>query len=198
MDGFFIYFLRKDMPPKPWPKSVAGLPPYFAPSMGPQYIPMPLGWRVGMRNGAIGEVLDGSDMVDWEPLFIIVRNHFREIGMSITEVMNWRDYLVVILQHRNIDIQKLPSKAGNIAIFYCFEDGMERPSTPQSRCETDTRPENQVLLRRLTPAKGRRTGEFVFLVASDINLVEASFKITSFQRVEEQWVFTIWLYMGQD
>ena len=82
MDGFFIYFLRKDMPPKPWPKSVAGLPPYFAPSMGPQYIPMPLGWRVGMRNGAIGEGLDGSDMVDWEPLFIIVRNHFREIGMQ--------------------------------------------------------------------------------------------------------------------
>ncbi|OBT84023.1 hypothetical protein VE02_07092 [Pseudogymnoascus sp. 03VT05] len=95
---------------------------------------------------------------------------------------------------------KLPRAAGNIQVYYRYEDedAMERPSTPQSRCKTDTRSENQVLLQRLTPAKGRRTGDFVFLALSDTDLMEASFKVTSFQRVEEQWVFLIWLYMGQD
>ncbi|KFY77468.1 hypothetical protein V499_03171 [Pseudogymnoascus sp. VKM F-103] len=197
-DGMFIYFLQTEMPPKPWPKSVAGPTPYFAPRMGPQYMPTPFGWRVGMRNGAIGEGVDGKGVVDWEPLFIIVRNHFREIGISITEVMYWQNYLVVIFQHRNIDTENLPQKAGNIALTYYYEDEMDRPSTPQSRCGTDTGPENQVLLQKLTPVKGRRTGEFLFLVASDTDLIEGSFKVTSFQRVEEQWVFKIWLYMGQD
>jgi hypothetical protein len=196
-DGMFLCFVQAEMPPKPWPKSVAGLPPYFTLDLL-ERMPGLIGNIVPIGNGSIASDLNGRDMVDWEPLFVIVRNHFREIGISITEVMYWRDYLVVILQHRIVLRTKLPREAGNIRVFYRCEDEMERSSTPQSRCETDTRPENQVLLQRLTHAKGRRTGDFVFLVASDTDLTEGSFKVTSFQRVEEQWVFTIWLYMGQD
>ncbi|OBT97970.1 hypothetical protein VE01_03884 [Pseudogymnoascus verrucosus] len=198
-DGMFIYFLQTEMPPKPWPKSVAGLTPYFALRMSRQYTPCLIGFQVPMRNRAIAEsVVEGRDMADWELLFIIIRNYFRQVEISITEVMYWSNSVVVILQHRDINIRKLPWKVSNIGVFYRYEDEMDRPSTPQSRCETDTRLENQVLLQRLTPAKGRRTGEFLFLVASDTDLIEGSFKVTSFQRVEEQWVFTIWLYMGQD
>ena len=194
MDGMFLYFLRKTIPPKPWPKSVAGLPPVFAPEMGRQ--PRLFGHIV--RNGSIGDGLNSRDMVDWEPLFVIIRTHFQEIGISIIEVMYWRDYLVIILQHRSIDMAKLPSRAANITVTYCYEDEMGRPSTPQARCETDPIPGNQAGLTRLVPVKGRRTGDFVFLDLLDTGFPEGSFKITSFQRIEQQWVYTIWLYMGQD
>jgi hypothetical protein len=145
-------------------------------------------------------------MADWEPLFIIAQSHFKVIGVSITEVMYWGNYLVVILEHRRTaDISKLPWKAGNIAVTYCYEDEIRRPSTPQSRCEAGPRPGNQVDLKTLTPVKGRRTGDFVFLNLSDTDSIEGSFMGTSYQRVvidegssEQQWVFTIWLYMGQD
>ncbi|KFZ06187.1 hypothetical protein V501_07638, partial [Pseudogymnoascus sp. VKM F-4519 (FW-2642)] len=180
-DGMFIYFLQTEMPPKPSPKSVAGLTPYFAPRMSRQYTPCLIGFQVPMRNRAIAEsVVEGRDMVDWEPLFIIIRNYFRQVEISITEVMYWSNSVVVILQHRDINIRKLPWKVSNIGVFYRYEDEMDRPSTPQSRCETDTRLENQVQLQRLTPAKGRGTGEFFFLVASDTDLIEGSFKVTSF------------------
>jgi hypothetical protein len=31
MDHMFLHFLQKKMPLRPWPKTVAGLPAYFAP-----------------------------------------------------------------------------------------------------------------------------------------------------------------------
>ncbi|KFX98236.1 hypothetical protein V490_02386 [Pseudogymnoascus sp. VKM F-3557] len=144
-------------------------------------------------------------MADWEPLFIIVKNPFKLIGVSVTEIMYWGNYLVVILEHRRAaDTAKLPWKAGNIAVTYCYEDEMERPSTPQSRCEVGPIP-GKLDLKTLTPVKGRRTGDFVFLNSSDTDFIEGSFMGASFQRVladegssEQQWIFTIWLYMGQD
>ncbi|KFX98235.1 hypothetical protein V490_02385 [Pseudogymnoascus sp. VKM F-3557] len=39
MDGKFLYIIQAEAPPKPWPKSVAGLPLYFAPQIGPQHTP---------------------------------------------------------------------------------------------------------------------------------------------------------------
>lgn len=206
MDGRFLYIIQAEAPPKPWPKSVAGLPSYFAPQIGPQHTPVLFGWLVGRGGGAIASGLNGRDMPDWEPLFIIVKNHFKVIGVSVTEIIYWGNYLVVILEHRRTaDVSNLPWKAGNIAVTYIYEDEMGRPSTPQSRCEADPIPGNPVDLKTLTPVKGRRTGDFLFLSSSDADSIEGSFMGTSFQRVvadegssEQQWVFRIWLYMGQD
>ncbi|KFY03647.1 hypothetical protein O988_01321 [Pseudogymnoascus sp. VKM F-3808] len=206
MDGTFLYIIQAEAPPKPWPKSIAGLPSYFAPQIGPQHTPVLFGWHLGRGSGAIARSLNGRDMADWEPLFIIVKNHFKVMGVSVTEIMYWGNYLVVILEHRRTaDISKLPWKAGNIAVTYFYEDEVGRPSTPQSRCEAGPRPGNQVDLKSLTPAKRRRTRDFVFLGSSDRDSIEGSFMGTSFQRViadegssEQQWVFAIWLYMGQD
>ncbi|KAH7013177.1 hypothetical protein EDB80DRAFT_890308 [Ilyonectria destructans] len=45
-DGFFLYILVSEMPPKPWLKTIAGLPLYLGPRLGPEYCPMPQGWSV--------------------------------------------------------------------------------------------------------------------------------------------------------
>lgn len=130
------------MPPTPWPKSVAGLPPYFALEMGPQDTPRPFGVPVHWKNESIAEGLNGRDMMDWEPLFIVIRDHFQRLGVQITEVMYWKDYLLVILKHRSTDMAKLPQKAANIVITYRYEDEMGRQCTPQARRQTDPMPGN--------------------------------------------------------
>lgn len=76
-DGIFLYFLQTEMPPKPCLKSVAGLPPYFAPRMGPQYMPRPFGEFILMRNGEIAKGLDERDMVDWNRFLVLLGNIFK-------------------------------------------------------------------------------------------------------------------------
>lgn len=142
MDGMFLTFLQKATPPKPWPRTIAGLPLYFAPEISPQYTPRPFGFLVQPENGSIAEDQNGRDMEDWEPLFHIIQSHFRALGISITEVMYWGSYLIIVLEYRDTDVTKLPRKAANIACTYLYDDEMGRPPAPQARCITDPTPGN--------------------------------------------------------
>ncbi|KFY47047.1 hypothetical protein V494_00222 [Pseudogymnoascus sp. VKM F-4513 (FW-928)] len=137
-------------------------------------------------------------MVDWEPLFTILTNHLYEMGVSITEVMHFPAHLVVILSRSATDETRLPCKVGNMHVVYYYEYEMKRPATPQSLCEAEPILRNQVELKRLTPIKGRKTGEFIYIGSSGTGFIEGSFKVTSFQFHNGQWVFTIWVYMGHD
>ena len=119
MDHMFLHFLQKKMPPKPWPKTVAGLPVYFAPEVGPQHTPRPFGTPVPRKNGSIAQDKNGRDLKDWEPLFNIVRHHFQVLEISITEVMYWGNYVIVILEHRNTDVSKLPQKVAILPAHTC-------------------------------------------------------------------------------
>jgi hypothetical protein len=142
MDGVFLYFLPKAAPPKPWPRTIAGLPPYFAPETGPQHTPRPFGLLVQQENGSIAEDQNGRDMEDWEPLFDIIQSHFRALGIGITEVMYWGNYVIIVLEHRDTDVTKLPRKAANIACTYLYDDEIGRPSAPQVRRIMDPTPGN--------------------------------------------------------
>ncbi|KAK2802807.1 hypothetical protein FQN50_007213 [Emmonsiellopsis sp. PD_5] len=143
MDGMFLYFLQNKMPPKPWPKTIAGLAPYFAPEVSRQHVPRPTGTPARRRNGSIADDQNGLDMKDWEPFFHIIKNHFRDQGISITEVMYLDSYVVIVLEHRNTDCTKLPCKAANITCMYVFDDEIGRPATTlPARCLTDLTPGN--------------------------------------------------------
>ena len=142
MDGMFLYFLQKAAPPKPWPRTIAGLPPHFAPEVSPQHTPRPFGLLVQQKNGSIAEDQDGRDMEDWEPLFDIIQSHFRALGIGITEVMYWGIYVIIVLEHRDTDFTKLPRKAANISCTYLYDDEIGRPSVPQARRIMDPTPGN--------------------------------------------------------
>jgi hypothetical protein len=150
MDGMFLYFLQKAAPPKPWPRTIAGLPPYFAPEIGPQHTPRPFGFLVQQENDSIAEDQNGRDMEDWEPLFYIIQSHFRALGIGITEVMYWGNYVIIVLEHRDTDVTKLPRKAANIACTYLYDDEIGRPSAPQARRIMDPT-FNRARFSRLTP-----------------------------------------------
>ncbi|POR33919.1 Uncharacterized protein TPAR_05877 [Tolypocladium paradoxum] len=141
-DGIFLYIYVSEMPPRPWPKTIAGLPLYLAPRAGPEYCPMPAGWPVHRRNGTIANQMDGRDMKPWTPLFEAVRDYFLSLKISITQVIYWGNFLVIVLEHRGIDTARLPWKAGRISCQYLYDDEMGKPRLPQARRQTDPTPGN--------------------------------------------------------
>lgn len=142
MDGMFLHFLQTEMPPKPWPVTVAGLPPVFVPKMGPQFTPRPMGFPVRGRNPTIAGDVSGLDMQDWTALFEEVKGYLASVEIGITEVMYWRNYFIIVLEDRNIDLAKLPYEAGSISCTYLYGDEMGRRALPQARRPTDPTPGN--------------------------------------------------------
>jgi hypothetical protein len=141
-DGMFVYFQVKKLPPKPWPKTIAGLPPYITLEIGPQSMPLPALSGVRRENGSLAEDRNGRDMKVWDPLFTVIKNHFQDLGISITEVMYWGNYAIIVLEYRNTDRAKLPFQAANIRCFYLYDDEMGRPSIPHARRLMDPTPGN--------------------------------------------------------
>jgi hypothetical protein len=143
-DDWFLQLNLKTMPPKPWPKTVGGLPVYFAPESGPsrQHSPMPNGRLVGRKNGSIAKDVNGQGMKDWKPIFILIKNHFQDMGIAITEVMNFGNVFMIVLEHRDVDFTNLPWKAANMGCLYLFDDEMGRLAAPQARRLADPTPGN--------------------------------------------------------
>ncbi|KAK3363871.1 hypothetical protein B0T25DRAFT_470095 [Lasiosphaeria hispida] len=140
-DSIFIILQLHTLPPKPWPLTIGGVPLYLTLQIGSGG-PIPQGRFVGSRNGSIAKDQKGRGMKDWEPLFHIIKGHFQGLGVSITEVMYWGDFVIIILKHHDVDMEKLPSQAAKIRCLYLFDDQMGRPSAPQARCLTDPTPGN--------------------------------------------------------
>ncbi|KAI5456426.1 hypothetical protein BGZ63DRAFT_429079 [Mariannaea sp. PMI_226] len=142
IDGTFLFIHVSEKPSKPWPKTVAGLPLYLVPGPGPDYDPIPMGLPVNPRNGRIAGDIDGRDMEVWTPLFEAIRDHFLDLQISITQVMYWGNSVLIILEHRDTDMAKLPWRAAGIPCRYLHDDEMGRPRLPQSRRQSDPTPGN--------------------------------------------------------
>ncbi|SPN99861.1 uncharacterized protein DNG_02713 [Cephalotrichum gorgonifer] len=99
--------------------------------MGPDQYPRPLGTPVPGKNGSIAGEMNGRNMKHWKTLFVAVRDHFEAIEVSITEVMYWNDYILIVLEHRDTDLPKVPCKAATIKCMYLYEDEMGRPRSYQ-------------------------------------------------------------------
>lgn len=141
-DGMFVFLYQDPLPPKPWPLTIAGLASYISPGPGPQHSPIPKLRPVHRKNGVIHADRNGRDMKDWNPLFSLIRIHFQGLGISITEVMYWDNFVIIVLEYRNTDMSKLPWMTANILCCYLYEDEMGRPSAPQARRLTDPTPGN--------------------------------------------------------
>lgn len=139
-DDFFLYFHLTTFPPKPWPKTVAGVPCFFTQDMAKAPHPLPFGRIFSMRNPRIAEDIKGRDVSDWEPLFLIIKDYFEKIEVSITEVFYWGNYFTVVLERRDTDLSQLPTTVAKLRVSYFFEDQMGRPTIPQARRTKEPEP----------------------------------------------------------
>jgi len=138
--GMFLRFVLQELPRKPWPKTVAGLPIYFALELSPEDSPFPLGTGVSRRNGSIAENLDCRNARPWGRLFSIIQYHFEAIKVPITEVMYWDTYVLIVLEDRTTQWDKLPQKVAKVTCTYMYEDQMARPRSFPSRQLTEPSP----------------------------------------------------------
>jgi len=142
-DGEFIHLNLDPLPPKPWPKTIGGLPVLF--SVAPTSEMVSGGGRgkmVSVRNGRLCDDRNFRDLDDWTFLFATLRDHFLEIEISITEIMYRRSFVTVVLEHRDTDMLKVPAGIGQIRCMYVYEDEMGRPAVPQARRQRDPTPGN--------------------------------------------------------
>ncbi|KAK3348912.1 hypothetical protein B0T25DRAFT_458513 [Lasiosphaeria hispida] len=154
-DGFFITLQLRTLPPKPWPLTIGGVPLYLTLAIGSDD-PFPQGTPVGRRNGAIAADRHGRDVEDWEPLFHIIKTHFEQLKVPITEVIFWGSHFTIVLKHRDVDMAKVPCQAANLRCVYVFDDEMGRPSAPQARRLSDPTMGNPDTSEYETPQPGLR------------------------------------------
>jgi hypothetical protein len=87
-DGWILVYWLDVLPIKPWPKTIAGVPCYFTvdKNIGSPFPPSrPAHWG----NPRIAQEVDGRNLSDWDQLFQLIREHFNEVQIPITEVQYW-------------------------------------------------------------------------------------------------------------
>ncbi|OIW30892.1 hypothetical protein CONLIGDRAFT_700504 [Coniochaeta ligniaria NRRL 30616] len=140
----FLMLGMQSLPPKPWPKTVAGLIPHFYvyPEGEPMLLPRgpaPIG-LLSRSSRTIANELDGRDTQDWSAIFQAVQVDFEQQGIAITEVIYWGNCITIVLESRNVDKTKPPRRVGRLTCDYLFEDDMGRSSSPRARRPTDHAP----------------------------------------------------------
>ncbi|KIM96321.1 hypothetical protein OIDMADRAFT_44520 [Oidiodendron maius Zn] len=140
-DGWCLIYWLNVLPPKPWPKTIAGVPCYFTVDKNrgsPFPPPRPAHWS----NPSIGQEVDGRNLSDWDQVFQLIRKYFDEVQIPITEVQYWDEFVRIVLRNRNTDTTKLPKSVANVRCHYLYEDEMGRPEVPQARRLVEPEPAN--------------------------------------------------------
>lgn len=224
-DNRFIYLYTTTLPPKPWPKTMGGVPLHFrlyAPESepGPRDSLLPLHRDVSNIDGCVlATDRDYRNVQDWTPLFHRVLGHFDVLQMSgIKEVIYWGTAVTVVLQGDGgegllgLD-GLLPRRVGGVECFYMVDGEMGRGLRMRVRRTYET--------RRGADDYGCRVCDVVYIDGSTTagGRIEGSVAGQAFQRVlvqpphyysssspasssskpeKECWVKVTWIYMGQD
>lgn len=146
-DDMFLYLTMSTLPPRPWPKTIGGMPVRFDLRTGPPRTPNPpkffkKGQPVSVRNGRVADDTNWRGLVDWQPFFHAVKDHFATMNVSITEVIYWKFSATVVLEHRHTDMSKIPATVGQVRCFYAYEDQMGRNAPRQARRQHEPSPGN--------------------------------------------------------
>ena len=123
----FLVLRLGELPPKPWPRVVAGVPCYLtkAEDMGPLVRVMGLGGNIKIR---VAPETDGRDLgQDWDKVFLIAKDFFNKAQISVTEIQYWGNFLVVILEDEQTDLTKLARVIARCNCFYHFKKDFHRP-----------------------------------------------------------------------
>lgn len=205
-DWDFLYLLATPLPPKPWPKTIGGMSVRFYP--GPYLRSDQLastGKMVSVRNGRLARDINYRDVEDWDPLFHIIKEHFNELAISITEVVYKRDLVSIVLEYRNINISRVPAQIAQVTCNYLFEDEMGRPTVTATQARQQHNPSPGNPDERLATLL---VGDVVYLESPNAGCLEGQIIHSARQRrppsddafanSEQEWLFRYWIYMGQD
>jgi hypothetical protein len=146
--GHFLVFWVESLPPKPWPLTIAGIPPYFTTDSNDDG-PVAHFKRTNFSPIHVSHDTDARDLPsqNLDNCFEIVRLHFDAINVPITEIQYWGNFFVIVLEHDNIDLTTVPTSIAKCRCCYLFEREMGRPnigelSARRVREPTENGPDN--------------------------------------------------------
>lgn len=135
-DGRVLVYHLDQLPPKPWPKKIAGLPCYLTTDpndLGPM-IPK---WYFSRSRIDVAAALDLRDNeAAANTVFDLVREFFDKAEISITEIQYWDNYIIIILEdelEKDEALQAAPRTVARCTCFYLFESMMARPDKLPAR-----------------------------------------------------------------
>ena len=133
LDDTFLIFCVETLPPKPWPQTVAGMPPYFTTEQM-DVGPICSTWRFSRSRIRFFAELDGGYLTeDVYAILDLAKAFFDQEGIAITELQYWDNCLVIILEHKDADLAQIPRSIAQCPCFYLFEEEMSRPKNLHAR-----------------------------------------------------------------
>lgn len=130
-----VYHLAQ-LPEKPWPKKIAGIPCYFTADPNDQGPIIPIRYR-SRSTIAVSPNLDLRDNEACIGLvFDLVRDFFLKTDISITEIQYWGRVIIIVLENeveKDKILQAVPRSVARCKCFYLFESMMARPCKPSAR-----------------------------------------------------------------
>ncbi|KAI2720819.1 hypothetical protein CBS147332_4059 [Penicillium roqueforti] len=144
-DDRILIFRVEVLPPKPWPKRIAGVPCYLTDNPNDKGPAIPFRYRT-RSNIQISQDLDLRNKNDSLNLISdLVRQFFEQARISITEIQVWGHIVVIVLEDR-IDhdenamdkiLRSVPRSVARCTFLYLSEHHMDRPRTlPAQRLQT--------------------------------------------------------------
>ncbi|KAI9367319.1 hypothetical protein BJX61DRAFT_316587 [Aspergillus egyptiacus] len=132
-DERMLIYHFQTLPPKPWPKKVAGVPCYLTDDeqdLGP------FARILRRRSRSRITISDHLDLRDNEPaaqlIFDLVKDFYERESIPITEIQFWETTVIIVLDmpKDNDDVlYKVPRSVGQCNCFCLYEEEMGRPRT---------------------------------------------------------------------
>ncbi|WEW61233.1 hypothetical protein PRK78_006723 [Emydomyces testavorans] len=132
-DDYFLIFWVEELPSKPWPLTVAGLPCYITTDRDDDG-PLPSIERPAKSNIRLFQDLDYRNLEGYpEKVFRLIQDFFLEGSISITEIQYWNSFVIIVLEHRDADLTCVPHTVAHCPCYYLYEDEIGRPASFPAR-----------------------------------------------------------------
>jgi hypothetical protein len=129
-DRVLVYHFDQ-LPAKPWPKKIAGVPCFLTADPNDQGPIIPIRYRSRSKI-TVSENLDLRDNEAAVGLvFDLVRDFFAKTDISVTEIQFWGHIIIIVLENEDNKDETLgavPRSVAQCNCFYLFESMMARPS----------------------------------------------------------------------
>jgi hypothetical protein len=130
-DDRVLVYRFDQLPAKPWPKMIAGVPCYLTDGPRDEGPTIPIRY-VPYSRIKISENLDLRDNeVAADLVFDLVRDFFAKTDITITEIQFWGHLIIIVLEdeaNKSEILGAAPRSVAHCNCFYLFESMMGRPN----------------------------------------------------------------------
>ncbi|KAJ6026978.1 hypothetical protein N7460_011795 [Penicillium canescens] len=131
-DDRILVYLFTELPPRPWPKMIAGVPCYFTSDPNDRGPLLP----IFRRSRSAITISPSIDLRDNEAavglIFDLTRDFFVNARISITEIQFWGHLVIIVLESNaggDEVLRAVPRSIATCQCFYLFESEIGRPTT---------------------------------------------------------------------